>query len=84
MFPDAAAGLESFFGMMMTMHDQGHAMPMNLGLHNLDETAAQFPEYFSHLRRTMDEVACEHLGDHDEARSAVNASWPYRASARRS
>ena len=64
--------------MMLTMHEQGHAMPMNLGLHNLDETAARFPEYFSHLRRTMDDVAREHLGDHDEARSAVNASWPYQ------
>lgn len=77
-FPDAAAGFESFFRMMMTMHVQGHAMPMNLGLHNLDETAAQFPEYFSHLRRTMDDVACEHLPDDEHARSAVNASWPYQ------
>ena len=77
-FPESATGFESFFQMMMTMHVQGHAMPMNLGLHNLDETAAQFPEYFSHLRRTMDDVAHEHLGDAFEARSAVNASWPYQ------
>ena len=69
----AAKGIESFFQMMLTMHEQGHAMPMNLGLHNLDETAARFPEYFSHLRRTMDDVAREHLGDDVEARSAVNA-----------
>jgi phytoene dehydrogenase-like protein len=77
-FPHAAKGFESFFNMMLTMHVQGHAMPMNLGLHNLDETAAQFPEYFSHLRRTMDEVTREHIPDDFEARSAVNASWPYQ------
>jgi prolycopene isomerase len=76
--PRAAKGFASFFSMMLTMHQQGHAMPMNLGLHNLDETAAQFPEYFSHLRRTMDDVAQEHLGDDVQARSAVGASWPYQ------
>jgi len=77
-FPKSAAGIESFFRMMWTMHVQGHAMPMTLGMHNMDEVAARFPEYFSHLRRTMEEVGREHLPDDAEARSAVLASWPYQ------
>ena len=77
-FPDSAQGFERFFRTMLKMHVQGHAMPMNLGLHNLDATAARFPEYFAHLRRTMDDVAREHLPDDAQARSAVNASWPYQ------
>ena len=76
-FPGSAAGIESFFRMCQTMHEQGHAMPMTLSLRNLDEVAAQFPEYFAHNRLTVDEVAREHIAD-PEARGAACASWPYQ------
>jgi prolycopene isomerase len=77
LFPSAAAGIESFFRMCQTMHEQGHAMPMTLSLRNLDEVAARFPEYFRHNKLTLDEVAREHIDD-PEARGAVCASWPYQ------
>ncbi len=77
LFPASAAGIESFFRMCQTMHEQGHAMPMTLSLRNLDEVAARFPEYFRHNKLTMDEVAREHIDD-PEARGAVCASWPYQ------
>lgn len=77
MFPESAEGFESFFRMCLLMHEQGHAMPMMLGLHNLDEAAATYPEYFAHQRRTLDEVAREHIPD-DQARSAACALWPYQ------
>jgi prolycopene isomerase len=77
-FPGAARGTESFFAMMRTMHEQGHAMPMSLGLHNLDAVAARFPEYFAHRKRTLDDVAREHVPDDTAARCAVQAMWPYQ------
>jgi prolycopene isomerase len=77
MFPESAGGLRSFFDMQMLMHEQGHAMPMTLGLHNMDQAAADFPEYFDHQRKTLDEVAREHIAD-DRARSAACAPWPYQ------
>jgi len=79
MFPRSAEGLRSFFDMQLLMHEQGHAMPMTLGLHNMDQAAADFPEYFDHQRKTLDEVAREHIAD-DHARSAACASWPYQGS----
>jgi prolycopene isomerase len=77
MFPHAAEGLTSYFRMAYQMHVQGHALPMTLGLHNLDEAAARFPEYFSHQKRTMGDVAQEHISD-EEARFVVCAPWPYQ------
>jgi len=77
LFPAEAAGIESFFRMCWTMHEQGHAMPMTVSLRNLDEVAARFPEYFRHNKLTMEEVALEHIAD-PKAVSAVCASWPYQ------
>ena len=77
MFPESAKGLESFFAMQLLMHEQGHAMPMTLGLHNMDQAAADFPEYFDHQRKTFGEVAREHIVD-DRACSAACAPWPYQ------
>jgi prolycopene isomerase len=77
MFPAAAKGLSDFIAMQLLMHEQGHAMPMTLGLHNMDQAAADFPEYFDHQRKTLDEVAREHIAD-ERARSAAVAPWPYQ------